>query len=173
MNTNSSSADILVLFLTVYLFFLSFCFKLFIHMLWNTLLDKCACATFFKITHALIWCYLTQWLFSFHKPVKCSTISSQDFIGHVSADCLTNLKLFLVYVQYTVLCKSLRPLVFSPAKKKGFKSVISIFCCNVSVGIISLHFQTLILPLIVIIQWDFCLTAAIHTETRARIHETS
>ncbi len=27
----------------------------------------------------------------------------------------------------------------------------------VSVGNISLHFQTFILPLIVIIQWDFCL----------------
>ncbi len=46
--------------------------------------------------------------------------------------------------------------VFSPAKK-WFKSVISIFCCSVSVGNISLHFQTFILPLIVIIQWDFCL----------------
>ncbi len=38
--------------------------------------------------------------------------------------------------------------------KKGFKSDISIFCCSVSVGNISLHFQTFILPLIVIIQWD-------------------
>ncbi len=31
-----------------------------------------------------------------------------------------------------------------------------IFCCSVSVGNISLHFQTFPLPLIVIIQWDFC-----------------
>ncbi len=46
------------------------------------------------------------------------------------------------------------PLVFSPAKN-GFKSFISIFCCSVSVGNISLHFQ--ILPLIVILQLDFCL----------------
>ncbi len=36
--------------------------------------------------------------------------------------------------------------------KSGFESVISIFCCSVSVGNISLHFQTFILPLIVIIQ---------------------
>ncbi len=42
----------------------------------------------------------------------------------------------------------------SPAAKNGFKSVISIFCCSVSVGNISLHFQTFILSLIVIIQWD-------------------
>ncbi len=40
--------------------------------------------------------------------------------------------------------------------KNGFESVISIFCCSVSVGNISLHFQAFILPLIVIIQWDFC-----------------
>ncbi len=40
--------------------------------------------------------------------------------------------------------------------KNGFKSVISIFCCGVSGGNISLHFQTFIWPLIVIIQWDFC-----------------
>ncbi len=51
--------------------------------------------------------------------------------------------------------KMIRTLVFSAAKN-GFKSVISIFCCSVSVGNISLHFQTFILPLIVIIQWDFC-----------------
>ncbi len=38
----------------------------------------------------------------------------------------------------------------------AFKSVISIFCCSVSAGNISLHFQTWI----VIIQWDFCLTIA-------------
>ncbi len=50
----------------------------------------------------------------------------------------------------------IRTLVFSPAKN-GFKSVISIFCCSESVGNISLHFQTFILPLIVLIQWDFCL----------------
>ncbi len=52
---------------------------------------------------------------------------------------------------HTLLCNSLRPLVFSPTKN-GFKSVISIFCCSVSVGNNSLHFQTLFLPLIVIIQ---------------------
>ncbi len=33
---------------------------------------------------------------------------------------------------------------------------MSIFCCSVSVGNISLHFQTFILSLIVIIQWYFC-----------------
>ncbi len=54
---------------------------------------------------------------------------------------------------HTVVDKIIRALVFSPAKN-GFKSVISIFCCCVSVGNIGLHFQTLILPLIVIIQWD-------------------
>ncbi len=36
-------------------------------------------------------------------------------------------------------------------------SVIYIFCCSVLVLNISLHFQTFILPLIVIIQWVFCL----------------
>ncbi len=57
---------------------------------------------------------------------------------------------------YTVLCKSLRPLVFSPTKNV-FKSVISIFCDSVSFGNISLHFQTFFLSLIVIMQWDYCL----------------
>lgn len=41
--------------------------------------------------------------------------------------------------------------------KNDFNSVISIYCCSVSVGNISLHFQTFILPLIVKIQWDFCM----------------
>ncbi len=50
---------------------------------------------------------------------------------------------------YTVVAKIIRTLVFSPAKN-GFKSVISIFCCSVSVGNISLHFQTEMLLLIVI-----------------------
>ncbi len=59
-------------------------------------------------------------------------------------------------LNYTVVAKMIRTLVFSPAKK-WFQSVISIFCCSVSVGNISLHFQTFILQLIVIIQWDFCL----------------
>ncbi len=54
-----------------------------------------------------------------------------------------------------VLCnkavgKIIRTLVFSPAKK-WFKSVISNVCCSVSVGNNNLHFQTIILPLIVII----------------------
>ncbi len=44
--------------------------------------------------------------------------------------------------------------VFSPAKH-GFESVISMFCCSVSVGNISLHFQSFILPLIVIISEIF------------------
>ncbi len=35
------------------------------------------------------------------------------------------------------------------------QSFLSFVCCSVSVGNISLHFQTFILPLIVIIQWDF------------------
>jgi len=33
------------------------------------------------------------------------------------------------------------------AQRNGFKPVIYIFCCSVSVGNISLHFQTLIVPL--------------------------
>ncbi len=65
-------------------------------------------------------------------------------------------KIIIIIHIYTVLCKSLRPLVFSPTKN-GFKSVISIFCGSVSVGNISLHFQTLFLSLIVIMQWDYCL----------------
>jgi len=57
-----------------------------------------------------------------------------------------------MYIQYCaeVLCT----LVFSP-QRNGFNPVIYIFCCSVSVGNISLHFQTLIVPLIVIIQWNF------------------
>ncbi len=56
----------------------------------------------------------------------------------------------------TVVAKIVRtpaktPAVFSPAKT-GFKSVICIFCCSVSVENISLHVQTFILPLLVIIQ---------------------
>ncbi len=52
---------------------------------------------------------------------------------------------------YTVMAKMIITLVL-PAAKNGLKSVISIFCCSVSVGNISLHFQTFIWPLIVIIQ---------------------
>ncbi len=62
-----------------------------------------------------------------------------------------------MYVYSTV--QKVRPLVFSPTKN-SFKSYyyffISIFSCSVSVGNISLHFQTFIWPLIVIIQWDLC-----------------
>ncbi len=58
---------------------------------------------------------------------------------------------------YTVVANMIITLVFSAAKN-FFKSVVSIFCCSVSVGNISLHFQTFIWPLIVIIQ--FCLTIA-------------
>ncbi len=58
-----------------------------------------------------------------------------------------------------MVAKMIRTLVFSAAKNY-FKSVISVFCCSVSVGNISLHFQTFILPLIVVIQWEFCLTTA-------------
>ncbi len=59
--------------------------------------------------------------------------------------------LMLIKVAYTVEAEMRSTLVFSPAKN-GFKSVISSFCCIASVENISLHFQTLILPLIVIIQ---------------------
>ncbi len=55
-----------------------------------------------------------------------------------------------VICQYTVMAKIIRSLVF-PSAKNGFKKVISIFCCSVSVVNISfLYFQTLI------IQWDLC-----------------
>uniref|UniRef100_A0A672RDK9 Protein Red-like n=1 Tax=Sinocyclocheilus grahami TaxID=75366 RepID=A0A672RDK9_SINGR len=47
----------------------------------------------------------------------------------------------------TVVAKMIRTVVFS-ADKNGFKSVISMFCCSVSVGNISSHFQTFIVPLI-------------------------
>ncbi len=50
---------------------------------------------------------------------------------------------------------SLERLKSSKLSKNGFKSVI--FYCSVSIGNISLLLQTFILPLIVIIQWDFCL----------------
>ncbi len=49
--------------------------------------------------------------------------------------------------------------------KNGFKSIISVFFCSVSVENISLHFQTLILPWIVVIQWDFIWQQPVlHTE---------
>ncbi len=44
---------------------------------------------------------------------------------------------------HTVVAKIIGALLFSPAEN-GFQSVISIFCCSVSVGNISLHFQTFI-----------------------------
>ncbi len=73
---------------------------------------------------------------------------------------------------HTVVAKMIRTLV-SSAAKNGFKSVISIFCCSVSVGNISLHFQTFILPLIVIIQWDFCLKQPVlHTEIWSDHHQS-
>ncbi len=50
-----------------------------------------------------------------------------------------------------LVAKIIKTLEFSPAKN-GLISVISIFCCSVSVGNVNLHFQTFILPLIVIIQ---------------------
>ncbi len=66
-------------------------------------------------------------------------------------------ELFIGYIYiHTVVAKIVTTLVFSPAKH-GFKSVIIIFCCSVSVENISLHFQTFILPFILILQWDFCL----------------
>ncbi len=39
----------------------------------------------------------------------------------------------------------------------ALSQVISMFCCSVSVGNISVHFQAFILPLIVITKWAFCL----------------
>ncbi len=56
-----------------------------------------------------------------------------------------HLKLFFVckMLDYNLVDKMIRTLEFSPAKN-GFKSVISIFCCSVSVGNISFHFQTCI-----------------------------
>ncbi len=62
------------------------------------------------------------------------------------------MQIFMVYI-YRVVAKIIQTLVFSAARTV-FKSVISIFCCSVSGGNISLHIQTFILPLIVIIQWD-------------------
>ncbi len=51
----------------------------------------------------------------------------------------------------------IRTLVF----KNVLKSVISILCCRVSVGQISLHLQTFILPTMkLLIRGHFCLTAA-------------
>ncbi len=65
-----------------------------------------------------------------------------------------HLKMFFVckMLDYNLVDKMIRTIVLSTAKN-DFKLVISIFCCSVSVGNISFHFQTLILSLIVIIQW--------------------
>ncbi len=46
--------------------------------------------------------------------------------------------IFIYIFVLTVVDKIIKTLVFSAAKN-GFKSVISIFCCNVSEGNISLH----------------------------------
>ncbi len=55
--------------------------------------------------------------------------------------------IYLYLKDYTAVAKIIKTLIFSPAKI-GFKSVISIVCCSVSVGNISLHFQKFILPFI-------------------------
>ncbi len=54
-----------------------------------------------------------------------------------------NVSWFYRESEYTAVAKIIRTLVFS-LPKKYLKSVISIFCWSVSVGNISLHFQTLI-----------------------------
>ncbi len=54
----------------------------------------------------------------------------------------TIIYIYCIYI-YTVVAKIIKTLVFSAAKN-GFKSVISIFCCSVSEGNISSHFQTFI-----------------------------
>jgi len=71
---------------------------------------------------------------------------------------------------YTVCAEVLKTL-FLP-QRNGFKPVIYIFCCSVSVGNVSLHFQTLIVPLIVIIQWKFWMhkDSMLHTEVGSHHH---
>ncbi len=69
--------------------------------------------------------------------------------------CCFSLKLYLS-TPLIVGPKLLEHLYFHQLKN-CFTSVIYIFCCSVSVGNISLHVQILILQLIVIIQWGFCL----------------
>ncbi len=71
----------------------------------------------------------------------------------------------------TAVARIITTLVFSAAKN-GFKSVISIFCCSVSVGNISLHFQTFILPLIVIIQWDVIWSSSVCLEWHEETEQT-
>ncbi len=61
--------------------------------------------------------------------------------------------------------KIIRTLVFSPAKN-GFKSVISFFCCSVSVWNISLHFQTDIFEIFV---WQ---QPELHTEIWSDHHQS-
>ncbi len=100
----------------------------------------------------------------FHSPggetkrMMCEYISIYIYI-YLKADHIK--KIIIIIHIYTVLCKSLRPLVFSPTKN-GFKSVISIFCGSVSVGNISLHFQTLFLSLIVIM-FSVCSVTSCHS----------
>ncbi len=61
----------------------------------------------------------------------------------ININCLVRIP-DLISLAFTVVAKMIRTIVFLPAKN-GFKSAVSIFCCSVSVGNISLHFQTLIL----------------------------
>ncbi len=60
------------------------------------------------------------------------------------------------------MAKIIITLLYSPAKMV-LSQLFLYFCCSVSVENISVHFQTFILPLIVIIQWDFICTRSLTT----------
>ncbi len=63
-----------------------------------------------------------------------------------------------IYSKFTKAVQKFQAVsIFTKKKKKGSKSVISIFCCSVLVGNINLYFQTFLLQLIVIIQWCCCM----------------
>jgi len=64
-------------------------------------------------------------------------------------------KYIYIYIRIYIIIKITEHKYFH--QPHFFKSVISVFCCSVPVGNISLHFQTFILPLIVRIQSDFYL----------------
>lgn len=77
-------------------------------------------------------------------PVVCGLIAGtpQPVIEEQKIMRQEPFKLAFTFKKYTVLGKSLRPLVFSLIKDY-YKSVIQLFTCSASVENINVHFQTL------------------------------
>ncbi len=96
----------------------------------------------YLLIHLFIFCYLFIYLFFIY-----SFIHLFLFFTHL----FTYLFIYL-FTLYLYSAGQNDQNTYFQQLKNDFKSVISIFCCSVSVGNISLRFQTFILSLIVIIQ---------------------